>query len=96
MKNTRTAVQLPDTQKCAAKNSAAQNTPPMVTVYDGGITEEIVHGRLDTKLNFLFARNWGSYPLKDGRYVYEECSGCTKNHHVRKQGYAGKRSDHYA
>jgi len=54
MKNTRTAAQLPDTQKRAVKNSTAQNTPPMVTVYDGGITEEIVHGRLDTKLNFLF------------------------------------------
>lgn len=93
MKNTRTAAQLPDTQKRAAKNSAAQNTPPMVTVYDGGITEEIVHGRLDTKLNFLFARNWGSYPLKDGRYVYEECTGSKKSLHVKKKVYSGIRPD---
>lgn len=87
------AAQLPDTQKRAAKNSAAQNTPPMVTVYDGGITEKIVHGRLDTKLNFLFARNWGSYQLKDGRYVYEECTGSKKSFHVKKKVYSGIRPD---
>ena len=70
------------------KNCTAQNNP-MVTVYDGGITEEIVHGRLDTKLNFQFARNWGSYPLKDGRYVYEEWNESKKNPHPKRKVYSG-------
>ncbi len=88
-KDTRTAAQQPETQKDMAKNNAAHETNPMITVYDGGITEEIVHGRLDTKLNFLFARNWGSYPLKDGRYVYEEWTGSKKNLHLKKKVYSG-------
>ncbi len=93
MKNTRMAVKLPDNQNGAAGMNAAQETNPMLTVYDGGITEEIAHGRLDTKLNFLFARNWGSYPLKDGRYVYEEWHGSKNNLHLIKKVYSGIRPD---
>lgn len=77
------------------KNCTAQNNP-MVTVYDGGITEEIAHGRLDTKLNFQFARNWGSYPLKDGIYVYEEWTESKKNLHLRKKVYSGLSQELFA
>ena len=51
----------------------------------GDITEEIIHGFAPTSLNFLFARNWGSYPLKDGRYVYEESFREGKKIHTPKK-----------
>ena len=66
---------------------------PLITVYEDGITEEIVHGYLPTKLNFLFARNWGSYPLKDGRYVYEEWFKVGKKLYVKKKAYGNVPGD---
>lgn len=66
---------------------------PLITVYEDGIMEEIVHGYLPTKLNFLFARNWGSYPLKDGRYVYEEWFKVGKRLYVSKKAYSNVPGD---
>lgn len=101
MVRTSKAARLPETQNSAcAQNQTAEQTAaqatgtlnnPMVTVYDGGITEEIIHGYQKTKLNFLFSRNWGSYPLSDGRYVYEEWTGSGKNLHLKKKAYSGIR-----
>lgn len=89
------AVRLPDTQHGAGtQNQAADpQANPAVTVYDGGITEEIVHGYLPTTLNFLFSRNWGSYPLKDGRYVYEEWVRRGKRLYLIKKAYSGLAPD---
>ena len=66
---------------------------PLITVYEDGITEEILHDHLPTKLNFPFARNWGSYPLKDGRYVYEEWSKVGRKLYVRKKAYGNVPGD---
>ena len=65
----------------------------LITVYEDGITEEIVHGYLPTRLNFTFARNWGSYPLKDGRYVYEEWFKVGRKLYVRKKAYGNVPGD---
>lgn len=65
----------------AKGNANTQDTDkiPAVTVSNCGITAEIVKGNLPTSLNCNLAQSWGSYPTKDGRYVYEFQDGSGKN-----------------
>lgn len=95
MKGIKKAVRLPAAQRNTAGKDAknAQETMVQAIAHDGGIMEDIVSGRQKTKVNFLFARNWGSYPLKDGRYLYEEWVNDGKKHYVIKKAYSGIRPE---
>ena len=76
-------------QRDEASQEQAKKIDSIYVATYGDITEEIIHGFAPTSLNFLFARNWGSYPLKDGRYVYEESFREGKKIHTLKKAYSG-------
>lgn len=80
-------------QSDTASSGQARKIDSVYVATYGDITEEIIHGFAPTSLNFLFARNWGSYPLKDGRYVYEENFREGKKIHILKKAYSGLSSE---
>ena len=98
-KKARTAAKLPAARQEAAQEQnkftrtagaeQARADNPMVIVHEGGITEEFVHEFCGTKLNYDYAVNWGSFPTKDGKYVYDEWVKDGKKLRLVRRAFSG-------